>query len=218
MKNERDILRSLEASMTQLDRESVLSLVRHATATPVDYRLLMNSLTAGMQAIGDRFSRGECFLPQLVFCGQIFSDAMEILKPELKARGISAGAGKKVVIGTVQGDLHDLGIQLVSLVLRMGGFEVLNLGKDVSAGLFIQKVEEVRPHILGLSALLTTTLKRQQEVMRALETHDLRNDVKVMIGGAPVTQEWADTIGADGVGFDAFDALRKAEKLVGMAE
>jgi methanogenic corrinoid protein MtbC1 len=212
------MLKALHDSMLALNQDSVLGLVKEAAARQVDPHAITGALGAAMRAVGERYARGECFIPELVFCGQIFSQALEILAPEMKGQENASTTGKKVVIGTVKGDLHDLGVKLVSVVLTMGGFEVVNLGKDVPTDLFVGKVKEIRPQILGLSALLTTTLNRQQEVIRTLEAHDLRGTVKVMIGGAPVMQEWADTIGADAVGFDAIDALKKARKLMGLAE
>ena len=120
-----------------------------------------------------------------------------------------------MVAGTVKGDLHDIGLKLVCLVLYIDGFEVINLGINVPTETFIDKVKELKPQILGLSALLTNTLLEQEEIIEALKSHGLRDQVKVMIGGAPVTQEWCDSIGADAVGFDAIDALEKARRLLG---
>ena len=211
--NEKIIFRLLQDALMELNQEKVLNLARQAILNNVNPNLIIDSLADALKDIGEKYSRGEAFIPELIFCGEIFTQAMEILRPEMKKdkRGRELG---RIVIGTVKGDLHDLGIKVVSLVLTMGGFEVVNLGKDVPTETFIAKTKETKPEILGLSALLTTTLTQQKEVIEALKTSHLRDRVKVMIGGAPVTQEWADTIGADAVGFDAMDSLKKAKELM----
>ena len=213
--NKEEFLKSLEKSMMELNEDDVIILVKKAISNKIDPYALTASMANAMEAVGEKYSRGECFIPELIFCGQIFTKAMEIIEPEMEGKEARKGLGK-VVIGTVRGDLHDLGVKLVSLTLTMGGFEVFNLGRDVPVETFIEKVKEMNPAILGLSALLTTTMSQQKEVIEALKVKNLRDKVKIMIGGAPVTKEWAEAIGADAVGFDAIDALKKAKRLIGM--
>jgi len=166
----------------------------------------------GLDEVGTRFERGELFIPELVVAGRVAEKAIKMLTSKVKSsQGKSLG---RVVIGTVQGDVHDLGKNIVALMLRTAGFEVFDLGVDVSPDAFAQKIKEVRSDILGLSALMTTTLPAQREVIEALIKANLRRGVKVMIGGAATTQEWADEIGADAYGDNAVDAVRKAKELL----
>ena len=208
------VLQSLEAAIISFNEELSIDLVREALQKKIDPFSITDTLSGGLKAVGDQFADGKCFIPELIFSGEIFKKAMEMVEPALKGRKTQR-IKAKVVIGTVKGDLHDLGLKLVALTLFMDGFEVVNLGKDVAGDTFIEKVKELKPQVLGLSALLTTTLNEQKAVITSLEQHRLRDTVKVMIGGAPVTREWADAIGADAVGFDAIDALEKINKLVG---
>lgn len=207
------ILLSLEESMIALQREYTLELAQQALAQEVAPFSIMERLASGMKRIGKKFAKGECFIPELILCGRIFQQVMGLLEPVMQEERVAQARGK-VVLGTVKGDLHDLGLKLVELTLSADGFDVVDLGRDVPVATFVDKVRELRPHILGLSALLTTTLHQQQEVIESLQANNLRGQLKVMIGGAPVTQDWADTIGADAVGFDAIDALDKANGLL----
>ncbi len=211
--SETNILESLQELMIELNEEKVINLVEQALADKLDPFSLIDSLSAALNTIGERFSEGNCFIPELIKSGQIFEKTMAIVEPELKGKKARESKGL-VIVGTVKGDLHDLGLKLVSLTLSIAGFEIINLGKDIPTETFIDKVKELNPQILGLSALLTTTLEQQNEVIKALKDQNLRDNVKVMIGGAPVTQNWADSIGADCVGFDAIDALEKARTLI----
>jgi methanogenic corrinoid protein MtbC1 len=147
-----------------------------------------------------------------MFGAKIFNQGVEILKPLLKKSQPSKSLGT-AVIGTVFGDLHDLGKNLVSLMWSVSGFSVIDLGTNVSADAFLEAIDENNPVILGLSSLLTTTMLQQQKVIEALTAANVRQNVKVMVGGAPVTESWADEIGADAYAKDAADALAKAKKL-----
>ncbi len=210
--NEASILQSLKDAMTAMEADRLMALLEKGDSTGISAHTMMDALTDAIHTIGERFAEGECFIPELILCGQMFEQAMVYLEPRMTQDRVQQNKGR-VLVGTVQGDLHDLGIKLVALTLTMHGFEVVNLGIDVSADTFIEKIQELEPHILGLSALLTTTLNQQREVIEALTAQGLRDRVKVVVGGAPVTQEWADSIGADAVGFDAIDALEKIQAL-----
>lgn len=168
-----------------------------------------------LREIGDRFGRGEIFLTDLVMSAEAAKVAMEVLVAEIKRRGREVGYLGRVVLGTVAGDIHDIGKNIVGALLSVEGFEVIDLGADVPTEKFVEKVRELKPNILGLSALLTVTMPVQREVIEALKEAGLRDTVKVMVGGAPVTAEWAEEIGADAYGADAIDAVKKAKKLIG---
>jgi len=174
---------------------------------------IINILTQGLEEIGDLFSKDEMYIPELVRSGQIFEAVMKKLEPYMLDEGTEHRRKGRVVIGTVKGDLHDLGKNLVANMLRTSGFEVIDIGKDVPTEKFIEVVLDTKPDVIGLSALLTTTMAMQAEVIKALKKENLRNDLKVIVGGAPVNEEWAEEIGADAFGSDAVDAVRIVKHL-----
>ncbi len=169
----------------------------------------------GVNHVGDGFARGEMFLPDLVLAGESMKAVASILKPEMAKRGTERQMLGTVVIGTVEGDIHDIGKTLVATMLSTSGFQVYDLGVDVPVETFVEKANEVNADIVGLSALLTTTMAKQRSVIEALEKAGLRPQVKVMIGGAPVTRSWVEEIGADGYSEDAIGATAIAKQLVG---
>ena len=165
-----------------------------------------------MGEIGRQFQNGKAFVPQLLMAGRAMKSALELIKPLLA--DTTATSLRKVVIGTVKGDLHDIGKNLVASMLEGCGFEVVNIGIDVSADAFIQAVKDNQPDILCMSALLTTTMGYMKEVIDALVAAGIRDQVKVMVGGAPVTQGYADEIGADGYSDNANSAVTVAKELL----
>ena len=175
--------------------------------------LINGQMIRAMGEVGQRFQDGKAFVPQLLMAGRAMKAALELLKPML-AGAVSTSLGK-VVIGTVKGDLHDIGKNLVASMLEGCGFEVVNIGIDVSADTFIEEVKKNHPDILCMSALLTTTMGYMKEVIDALEAAGIRDQVKVMVGGAPVTQGFADEIGADGYSDNANSAVTVAKQLLG---
>jgi len=175
--------------------------------------LINGQMIRAMSEVGRRFQDGKAFVPQLLMAGRAMKAALELLKPMLA--GTASTSVGKVVIGTVKGDLHDIGKNLVASMLEGCGFEVVNIGIDVSADAFIQAVKENQPDILCMSALLTTTMGYMKEVIDALEAAGIRQQVKVMVGGAPVTQGFADEIGADGYSDNANSAVTVAKQLLG---
>ena len=203
-------------AIMNLKKEETLSWVKEQLELDVPPLEIIEKLSAGLEKLGDRFSAGECFIPELIRGGDIFLEAMKMIQPVLESQKIEVKKIGTFVIGTVKGDLHDLGKNLVSIVFLTAGFEVIDLGKDLPAERFIQEVERVEPDIIGLSALLTTTTDQQRVVIEALKETNLRDNVKVIVGGAPVNQKWADEIGADAYGADALDGLRKAKALLGI--
>jgi 5-methyltetrahydrofolate--homocysteine methyltransferase len=165
-----------------------------------------------MEVVGERMREGECFIPEVLLSARTMQGALELLRPYM-AEGEGAAAGT-VVIGTVEGDLHDIGKNLVGMLLQGAGFAVVNLGTGVTAAQFVAAVREHAPQILGMSALLTTTLPHMGETIAALKEAGLRESVKVLVGGAPVTQAWADEVGADGYGANAALAVERAKARV----
>lgn len=174
--------------------------------------ILKEALIPAMDVVGTRFEQGEFFVPEMLIAARAMKAGIAILKPLLLESGVEPAG--KVVIGTVKGDLHDIGKNLVGLMLEGGGFEVIDLGTDVSVEKFVEAVRNENPDILGLSALLTTTMTAAAEVIQSLEKEGLRGQVKVMFGGAPVTQAYATQIGADGYAPDAAVAVKKARELL----
>ena len=175
--------------------------------------LINGQMIRAMGEVGQRFQNGQAFVPQLLMAGRAMKAALELLKPLLA--GTASTSLGKVVIGTVKGDLHDIGKNLVASMLEGCGFEVVNIGIDVSADTFIEEVKKNHPDILCMSALLTTTMGYMKEVIDALEAAGIRDQVKVMVGGAPVTQGFADEIGADGYSDNANSAVTVAKQLLG---
>ena len=168
----------------------------------------------GMDIVGDGFAKGELFIPDLMMSGEAMKAAIAALEPELMKRKQQRQVLGKVVIGTVQGDIHEIGKTLVATMLSANGFEVHDLGVDVSAQRFVDKVREVEADIVGLSALLTTTILYQETVILTLKEAGLRDRVKVIIGGVPASPEWAEEIGADGYAENATEAVQVAKQLV----
>ncbi len=175
-------------------------------------KILTDGLIAGMSVIGERFKKAEVYVPEVLVAAHAMKAGMELLRPLLAEKNI--GYSGKVVLGTVRGDLHDIGKNLVGMLLEGAGFEVIDLGVDVPAERFVETVEGEKADILGISALLTTTMPMMKQVIESLNSSSIRNSVKVMVGGAPITQEYADEIGADGFGPDAATAVDRARELM----
>ncbi len=177
--------------------------------------ILTQGCIAAMTEVGQLFEQGEMFVPEMLIAARAMQGAMNVLKPHL-AEGDIKSPGK-VIVGTVAGDLHDIGKNLVGMMLEGAGFEVIDLGTDVTAEKFVQAAREQNADLIGMSALLTTTMPSMQATVEALTEAGLRDKVKILVGGAPVTQGFADKIGADGYAPDASSATRKARELVSAA-
>jgi 5-methyltetrahydrofolate--homocysteine methyltransferase len=191
------------------DIEDMVRAALTAGESPKD---LLDALMAGLKACGDRFEKGEFFLPELMGAGDAFKAGMAILAPKLTA-GDRVSQGK-VVLGTVHGDVHDIGKNLVGFMLSSAGFTVVDIGNDVTTEAFMQAVREHQPQVLGMSALLTTTMLGMEDVIKELKKQGLRDKVKVIIGGGPVSKKFAEDIGADAYGNDAAQAVNLVRSLL----
>jgi len=210
-----DLLSQISASIVNGEPEATVALAQQALDAGLEPLAVVDEgLVPGMEIVGDKFSAGEYFLPHLIVAASGMQQAMALLEPELRARQQTVQVAGTVVIGTVQGDIHEIGKSLVGTMLAASGFQVYDLGVDVPGEVFLAKVRETRADLLGLSALLTTTMTSQREVIEALTEAGLREQVRVIIGGAPVNREWADSIGADGYAEDAVGAVEVAKRLL----
>ena len=177
--------------------------------------IINQGLVPGMEIVGEKFQTGEYFLPQMVIAANAMQQAMGLLQPELLARQQSVDVPGVFVIGSVKGDIHEIGKSLVATMMLASGFQVHDLGVDVAPETFVEKVQETGADLVGLSALLTTTMTAQRDVLEALQEAGIRDRVKVMVGGAPVTEAWAESIGADGYAGDVVSAVDLAKHLLG---
>ena len=209
------LLENIKQAVINSDAETIPVLTEKAIKEgfePLD--IIDKALVVGMQVVGEKYEGGEYFLPHLIISASGMKKAMEILKPHLQSRNQEIKKAGTVVIGTVQGDIHEIGKTLVATILTANGFEVHDLGVDVSIDKFIEAVREHNANIVGLSALLTTTMTVQRDIIEALKEHGLREQVKVIIGGAPVNKNWAEKIGADGFADDAMRAVAVLKELL----
>jgi len=213
-----ELLTQLMNSLIDGDPGATFALTQQALeAGNEPMAIIREGLMPGMNAVGEKFSCGEYFLPDLIIAADGMRSAMELLEPELRARQQTIDSPGTVVLGTVAGDIHEIGKSLVGTMLSANGFKVHDLGVNVPTSNFIQKIRETNANILGLSALLTTTMTVQREIIRELTEAGIRSHVKVMVGGAPVTRSWAEEIGADGYAEDALGAVQLARKLGGVS-
>jgi corrinoid protein of di/trimethylamine methyltransferase len=178
---------------------------------------ITKGFVVGVNYIGDQFGAGEAFLPELVMAGEAMKAAVAVLEPELLKLGEAREVMGRVVLATVEGDIHEIGKTLVGTMLSASGFEVTDMGVDQPAEKIIGKALEINANLIGLSALLTTTMVRQRELIEELDKEGLRPKIKVMVGGAPITRDWATKIKADGTSEDAVGAVQLAKQLVGKA-
>jgi corrinoid protein of di/trimethylamine methyltransferase len=210
-----DVLARITASLIDCDADLVVMQTKEALAAGLEpLTIIDRGLVPGMRSVGEKFSCGEYFLPHLIVAANGMKQAMQILEPELKARQQAIQSRGTVVIGTVHGDIHEIGKSLVATMLAANGFEVHDLGVDVPAERFVDCVRQTQANLVGLSSLLTTTMVMQKKVIEVLARAGLRRQVRVMVGGAPVSRKWAEEIGADGYAEDAIDAVAVAKSLV----
>ncbi|KYH37114.1 MAG: corrinoid methyltransferase [Candidatus Bathyarchaeota archaeon B24] len=197
-----EILARLRDAIVNLDYEGIRDVAKEAIEAGLSpYEAIMEGMAKGMDIVGQKYEQGEYFLAELIMAGETMKEGLSVLEPYMK-KGEIKHIGK-VVIGTVEGDLHDIGKNIVITLLTASGFEVVDLGVDVSAEKFVEAVRKHKPDIVAMSALLTTTMVNMEKVVKALEEAGLRDKVKIIVGGAPLTEEFAKQIGADAYGRDA---------------
>jgi corrinoid protein of di/trimethylamine methyltransferase len=210
-----ELLKAMAQSIIDGESDIAADLARQSIQAEMDpLEAITKGFVVGVNQVGDSFACGDVFLPELVMAGEAMKAAIAVLEPELKKRGASREILGKVILATVEGDIHEIGKSLVGTMLTASGFEVYDLGVNVPAETIMQKIDEIQPDILGLSALLTTTMVRQKEVIEALDNRGMRSRTKVMIGGAPVTSDWVKKINADGYSEDAIGAVNTAKLLM----
>lgn len=210
-----DLLRAMRQSIVDGAPDSAAKLARKAVADGIDpLQAINDGFVPGMTFVGQQYDRREMYLPDLLASAEAMKAAIAILEPELLRCGTQREVVGRVVLGTAKGDIHDIGKNLVGTLLSASGFEVFDLGTNATAEQFVTKVKEVNADIVGVSALLTTTMPGQKAVIEALERSGMRPRVKAIIGGASVTSKWASEIGADGYAKNAMDAVALAKSLV----
>jgi 5-methyltetrahydrofolate--homocysteine methyltransferase len=210
-----DHINEIRNSLINRDDAGIVRLIEDALQAGILPEVIVDqAMIPGMDEVGRRFKNQEIFVPEVLFSARVMHVGMNTLKPLLsdtEAEGVGT-----FLIGTVKGDLHDIGKNLVAMMMEGAGFRVIDLGVDVPTEKFISAIEQHHPNILGLSALLTTTIPQMDVVINELKQAGLREDLIILVGGAPVTQEYADEVGADGYAFDAASAVDKARELYGM--
>jgi len=200
-------LLALREAIINMDFEGIVTAAQGAMDAGVDPRAaITEGMVPGMVVVGEKFEEGEYFLSELVVAGEVMKDGIKVIEPYITGESEAAA---KVIVATVEGDYHDIGKNIVGTLLTVQGFDVVDLGMDVSASKIVEAVREQHPEVLGLSALLSTTMLRMGDVIAALQTAGLRDDVKVIVGGTPVTPAFADSIGADHCAANAVEGVHK---------
>jgi len=210
-----DLLAKVRDTILAYDTASAEPVVRQALAAGAAPLDVANAMTEAIRSVGDRYGRGELFLPELIGAAEALKKALPAVTEAIEKSGSKQKTLGTAVIGTVLGDIHTIGKNIVATLLFTGGFDVIDVGANVKAESFVASVREKNPIILAMSALLTTTAMEQKNVIKKLEAEGLRKKVKVIVGGGSITQEFADSIGADGYGATAPDGVKIAKKLIG---
>ncbi len=208
------LFQELADAVVDMDEDKAVAAAEEVVATHLDaYEAIEKGLSAGMERAGQLFDEEEYFIPELLICSDAMYAGMEVLKPHI--RQDSVAEKRRVVIGVIQGDTHDIGKNLVKIMLETSGFDVTDLGRDIPPARFVETAKEIDADIIALSTLMTTTMDGMGEVVRQLDSQGLRDRFKVIIGGGPISQGFADRIGADGYAVNAADAVRLARRLTG---
>lgn len=205
----------LTEAMAKLDKDSMIDIVSKELKSGKDPLEIIEELRKGMEIVGEGFEKLERFLMDLIWAAQIFKDASELIMPMIKQKKKDAPAKGKVVIGTVKGDIHDIGKNLMMALLECAGFDVIDLGVDVASEVFIEKIREHKPQIVGMSGLLTASINSMQETIQAIEKEGLRKELKILVGGGVVGDQWTrGKVKADAVATSAVEGVKQAEKYV----
>jgi corrinoid protein of di/trimethylamine methyltransferase len=210
-----ELLEKMSQAIIALDKEAAVAAAEEAVAANMSpLKAIEEGLQPGIQTVGDRFEAFECFLPELIGSAEAFKAAMDVLEPVIAKMSENQKSSGTVVMGTVKGDIHKIGKDIVVLLLKTRGFKVIDLGEDIPASEFLKAAQRHDADIIGLSALLNTTMPAQQEVIKLFSEEGIRDNFTIMVGGAPVSQKWADEIGADGYAKTAEEAVKVALDLM----
>ncbi len=215
MSNEEQYFADAKKSILDLDQSLAEEVAKKALDSGVGgMELLENGYLVGLDEIGEKFNAGSCFLPELIKSGKIMERVVELVNQSLQEEGQSSSSKGKLLIATVQGDVHDIGKTIVASIFRANGFDVMDIGNDIPNDKIIEEAEKFGADIIGTSALLTTTMPQQRKLEEKLKESGLRDKFKTIVGGAPVTKKWAESIGADAYAEDASDGVKKALALL----
>lgn len=208
-----DLIKKLSESVVEMEEEETVELAKECIENNISaYEAIDKGLAHGMNRAGELYEEGEYYIPELLMCSDAMYSGLEVLKPHLKKNDL--GKKHKIVIGVIQGDTHDIGKNLVKIMMETEGFEVIDLGRDVPPRDFVDKAKEIEADIICMSTLMTTTMDGMEEVIKLLKEEGIRDKVTVMIGGGPISQNFADKIGADVYTTDASRAAKRAKKIV----
>jgi len=212
MASKEDIIARAKDAITEFDDEIAAEVAEEALVAGIDpVELIEKGFTAGMEEVGAKFEQGSLFLPHVLAAAEAMNAGIEVIKPEMERRKSQTKNLGIVVIGTIEGDIHSIGKDIVASMLNIAGFKVVDLGRDVPIKTFVEKAKEIKPQVIASSALMTTTMVNQIQIEEQLKEAGIRDQVKTMVGGAPVTQDWADKIGADIYGESATDSVNKVK-------
>lgn len=212
------LLKELKEATINGDSDEVVKLAKRVIEAGIDpLEAVEKALVAGVLELGDRWINGEAFISDIIAAADAMKMGLSILKGEIAKRGGSISYRGRIVIGTVEGDIHDIGKSIVASLWEASGFEVIDLGIDVPPSKFVEAIKQYNPDIVGMSALMTTTMLKQRETIEAIKQAGLRDRVKIVVGGAPTTEEWAMEIGADGWAPDAISAVELVKKLLNIS-
>lgn len=211
-KMETELFKKIQNCLVNLEMDECLALIKKGIKDQVPaYDMIMNGLYEGMKEIGNKFEAEEYYIPELMFAAHITNSAIDLLKPHLKTELKTSGV---ILMGTVSGDMHDIGKNIVSTILKTSGIKVHDLGVDVPIELWIQKVKEFKPDIVGLSCLMAASISNMRNTIQEIEKQNLRDQVKIVVGGGALSKTAADQIGADAYAYDAMDALKIVKELL----
>lgn len=209
------LFKELADAVVEMDEDRSVAAAEEVVAQQLDaYEAIEKGLSVGMERAGQLFDEEEYFIPELLICSDAMYAGMEVLKPHIRQESVDGK--RRVVIGVIQGDTHDIGKNLVKIMLETSGFDVTDLGRDIPPARFVETAKEIGADIIALSTLMTTTMDGMGEVVRQLDSQGLRDRFKVIVGGGPISQGFADRIGADGYAVNAADAVRLARRLTGV--
>ncbi len=217
MASKEEIIAKAKEAITEYDEEMAEEAANEALKEGIDpVEIIEHGFTEGMQEVGEQFEQGTVFLPHVLAAAEAMKAGIEVMKPEMERRKSKTEKKGTIVIGTIEGDIHSIGKDIVASMLNIAGFEVVDLGRDVPIKTFIEKAKELKPEFVASSALMTTTMVNQIQIEEQLKEAGIRDQVRTMVGGAPVTQDWADKIGSNIYGENATDAVNKIKAALGV--